>query len=59
LRETWSPPSFASGRHALQASPFPFAHRSPHPVPLIAAQGVVQAFDANGTVSADPFRLPR
>jgi hypothetical protein len=27
----------SSGRHALQASAFPFTHASPHPVSLIAA----------------------
>jgi hypothetical protein len=47
-----------SGRHALQASPFPFAHPAPHAVPLVAAERVVQAFDPNGAVSADPLRLP-
>src|SRR5581483_1798853 len=29
-----SPPFHTSGRHALQASPFPFAHPAPHAVPL-------------------------
>ena len=47
-----------SGRHAFQASPFPLAHPTPNAVPLVAAECVVQAFDANGTVSADPLRLP-
>jgi hypothetical protein len=47
-----------SGRHTLQASPFPFAHPAPHAVPLVAAERIVQAFDPNGTVSADPLRLP-
>ncbi|HEX6008879.1 MAG TPA: hypothetical protein VFZ50_02110, partial [Actinomycetota bacterium] len=28
------PLSLPSGRHALQASPFPFAHSAPHPVAL-------------------------
>src|SRR5581483_5867543 len=31
-----SPPFHTSGRHALQASPFPFAHPTPHAVPLIS-----------------------
>jgi hypothetical protein len=53
------PLPLSSGRHALQASSFPFAHPSPHPVALIASEGVVQAFDANGAVSADPLGLPR
>jgi hypothetical protein len=48
-----------SGRHAFQASPFSFAHPSPHPVPLIATKGVVEALDANRTIGADPLRLPR
>jgi len=49
----------SSGRHALQASAFSFAHASPHPVPLVATKGVVQTFDTNGAVGTDPFRLPR
>jgi hypothetical protein len=53
------PLSVPSGRHALQASPFPFAHPAPHPVALVATECVVQALDANGTVSADPLGLPR
>ena len=53
------PLSIDSGRHALQASPFPFAHAPPDPVAFIAPEGVVQAFDANGAVSADPLGLPR
>jgi hypothetical protein len=52
-------PFRCSGRHTLQASPFPLAHPPPHPIPLIAAEGVVEALDANGTVSADPLGLPR
>jgi hypothetical protein len=48
-----------SGRHALQASAFPFAHASPYPVSLIAAECVVEAFDADGTLAADPLGLPR
>jgi hypothetical protein len=52
-------PFRCSGRHTLEASPFPLAHPSPHPVPLVAAQGVVEALDTNGTVSADPLGLPR
>jgi hypothetical protein len=48
-----------SGRHALQASPFPFTHPSPHPVPLVAAKGVVEALDANRTIGTDPLGLPR
>jgi hypothetical protein len=46
-----------SGRHALQASPLPFAHAAPHAVPLVAAQGVVEAFDPDGTIRADALRL--
>jgi hypothetical protein len=46
-----------SGRHALQASPFSFAHPSPYPVPLIAAKGIVEALDANRTIGADPLGL--
>jgi hypothetical protein len=53
------PLPISSGRHALQASPFPFAHPAPHPVALVASEGVVQAFDANGAISADPLGLPR
>jgi hypothetical protein len=53
------PLSSVSGRHAFQASPFSFAHPSPHPVPLIATKGVVEALDANRTIGADPLRLPR
>jgi hypothetical protein len=48
-----------SGRHAFQASPFPFAHPTPHAVPLIATECVVQALDANGTLATDPLGLPR
>jgi hypothetical protein len=48
-----------SGRHALQASAFPFAHAPPDPVALIASKGVVQALDADGTLAADPLGLPR
>lgn len=47
-----------SRRHALQASPFPFAHPSPHPISLVTTERVVEALDANGTVSADPLGLP-
>src|SRR5581483_3053637 len=54
-----SPPFHTSGRHAFQASPFPFAHPTPHAVPLISAEGVVEALDAHGAVRADPLRLPR
>ena len=54
-----SPPFSLSGRHPFQASPFPFAHPSPHSVPLVAAQRVVQALDPNGAVRADPFGLSR
>ena len=43
----------SSGRHPLQASPFPLAHPAPHAVALVAPQGVVQALDPNGTVRAD------
>src|SRR4029450_12455126 len=48
-----------SGRHALQASPFPLAHPAPHAVALVASERVVQALDANGTVGADPLCLSR
>jgi hypothetical protein len=48
-----------SGRHALQASSFPFAHPTPHAVALVAPERVVQALDTNGTVRADPLRLSR
>jgi hypothetical protein len=48
-----------SGRHALQASPFPFAHAAPDAVALVAAERVVEAFDANGTLVTDPLGLPR
>src|SRR5919106_1479730 len=34
-----------SGRHALQASSLSLAHASPHAVPLVAAQRVVEALD--------------
>src|SRR5581483_5334382 len=54
-----SPPFHTSGRHALQASPFPFAHPTPHAVPLISAKGVVEALDAHGAFRADPLGLPR
>src|SRR5436190_1003636 len=46
-------------RHPLQASAFPFAHSAPHPIAFIPAQRVVEAFDANGALRADPLRLPR
>jgi hypothetical protein len=52
-----SPPR--SGRHALQASPFPLAHASPHAVPLVATQRVVEALDANRALGADALRLAR
>jgi hypothetical protein len=52
-----SPPR--SGRHALQASPFPFAHASPHAVPLVATQRVVEALDADRALGADALRLAR
>src|SRR5947208_436698 len=48
-----SPPFSLSGRHAFQASAFPFAHAAPHAVPLVAAQRVVQTLDPNGAVRAD------
>src|SRR5206468_3399084 len=49
----------SSGRHAFQAPPFPFAHAPPHAIPFIAAEGVVQTFDADGTLATDPLGLPR
>jgi hypothetical protein len=49
--------SRSSRRHALQAPTFPFAHPAPHAVPLVAAQGVVQAFDPNGALGADALGL--
>ena len=52
-------PRPGSRRHPFEASPFPFAHATPHAVPLIATERVVEAFDPNGTLSADPFGLPR
>jgi hypothetical protein len=53
-----SPPSrSSSGRHTLQASPFPLAHPAPYAVPLVATQGVVEALDADGTLGADALRL--
>src|SRR6266550_239094 len=52
-------PSGLSGRHAFQAPPFPFAHPAPHAVAFIAAEGVVEAFDADGTLATDPLGLPR
>jgi hypothetical protein len=52
-----SPPR--SGRHALQASPFSLAHASPHAVPLVATQRVVEALDANRALGADTLRLAR
>jgi|SRR5437879_1878409 len=48
-----------SRRHALQAPAFPLAHSSPHPIPFVASQGVVEAFDAHGALGADPLGLPR
>jgi hypothetical protein len=47
-----------SRSHALQAPALPFAHPSPHPIPLVAAKGVVQALDADGAIGADPLGLP-
>ena len=51
--------SRSSRRHALEAPALPLAHATPHPVPLVAAQGVVQALDANRAVGADPLGLSR
>jgi hypothetical protein len=48
-----------SGRHALQASSFPLAHASPHAVPLVATQRVVEALDPNRALGADTLRLAR
>jgi hypothetical protein len=56
---TSSPSSLCSGGHALQSPAFPFAHATPHPIPLVATQGVIQALDANRTVGADPLGLSR
>jgi len=50
---------WALRRHALEAPAFPFAHAAPNAVALIAAERVVEAFDANGTLAADPLSLPR
>src|SRR5262249_16042129 len=58
--QPWAfPPSPGSGRHALQASAFAFAHSAPHSVPLVPAEGVVEALDANGALRADTLRLAR
>jgi hypothetical protein len=46
-----------SGRHALQASPFPFAHAPPHAVALVAPQRVVQALDPDRALRADALRF--
>jgi hypothetical protein len=46
-----------SGRHSFQASPLPFAHAPPHPIALVAPQGVVEALDPDGAVRADALRL--
>src|SRR5438477_172709 len=54
-----SSPFSLSGRHAFQAPPFPFAHTPPYAIPFIAAEGVVQTFDADGTLATDPLGLPR
>jgi hypothetical protein len=48
-----------SGRHALQASPLPLAHASPHAVPLVSAQRVVEALDPDRALRADALRLAR
>jgi hypothetical protein len=48
-----------SGRHALQASSFPLAHAPPHAVPLVAAQGVVEALDPDRALRADTLRFAR
>jgi hypothetical protein len=45
-------------RHAFEAPPFPFAHPAPDAVPLIPAERVVETFDPNGALRADPFGLP-
>jgi hypothetical protein len=47
------------GRHPLEASALPFAHAPPHAVAFITAEGVVQALDAHGALTADPLGLPR
>jgi hypothetical protein len=54
-----SPPFTWSGRHALQASPLSFAHASPHAVPLVATQRVVEALDPNLALGAYALRLAR
>ena len=46
-------------RHPLESAPLPFAHAAPHAVAFIATERVVEALDANGTLAADPLRLPR
>src|SRR5918996_135648 len=48
-----------SGRHALQASSLSLAHASPHAVPLVAAQRVVEALDPDRALGADALRLAR
>ena len=47
------------GRHPLEASSLPFAHAAPHAVAFITAEGVVQALDAHGALTADPLGFPR
>jgi hypothetical protein len=49
----------ASRSHALEPAPLPLAHAAPHAVSLVAAQGVVQALDADGALGADALGLPR
>src|SRR5438093_6950726 len=49
----------SSRRHALEAPALPLAHSTPHPIAFVASEGVVEAFDANGALGADPFGLAR
>jgi hypothetical protein len=48
-----------SGRHPLQASSLSLAHASPHAVPLIATQRVVEALDPDVALRADALRFAR
>jgi hypothetical protein len=45
--------------HPLQPPALPLAHPTPHPVSLVAAKGVVQALDSNGTLRTDALGLSR
>jgi hypothetical protein len=52
-------PEVVLRRHALQTSTLPFAHAAPDAVALVTAERVVEAFDPNGALTADPLGLPR